>query len=348
VAGRKPYLTVFLMTAAILFAGVWVVTSTLRWGFLETEYGTWRAKLDMIDRCELGEVIILGESRASSGFIPRLFRADVTNFALSGTGPIEADYEVRRIFRCPRMPKTAVLAFAPQYFKLDPYFWSRSARFGLFSYADLEEIRKTEQETSKGFFYQDAFGSEPPGPIKNWLYINHFPPFELGNLIGSVVAGRLHDSRRAYRDTLEGRGWHPMRPIRECAERPAPIDPTFSPNPLIDRYFVRLIDDLHSHGIAILIIEPPISEVSAQATTAEFQREYAAYLSDRSMGRYATPTTEQLFPVRPNCEFSDNSHLSQKGAREFSIGVDDQISAKAWDESQTVSTHRKNPAPIQN
>jgi hypothetical protein len=319
-------LSVLLLSTAVLFAGLWVVTSKLRRGFLETEYGVWQAKLDMIDACDLGDVVILGDSRASAGLIPQQLHPGASNFALSGTGPIEADFELRRMLRCPKLPKIAVLSFSPHQFEHIDWFWRRSARFGLFSYADLEEIRDAEQSISPGLIYQSAYGSEPPGAVKNWLHVSHFPPYEFADLIGSAVVGRLNDNRRAYQDTLKARGQHLVGNYQQCAEAPdGEIDTRFSPTPLIDRYYERLIGDLHSNGIDIIIMQTPMSELSASKMTAEFESQFAAYLSDRGAGRYVTPATDALFPVRANCDFGDEVHLNQRGADAFSTMMKRQL-----------------------
>lgn len=319
---QRSYLFVLLLTTGVLFAGAWILTTQLRRGFLEIDYGAWQAKLGMIDRCDLGDIAILGDSRASIGFIPRYLPALVSNFALTGTGPVEADFEFRRMLRCRKIPKTVILSFSPEQFESMYTFWSRSARFGLFTYADLEEIRRAEQAISPGLLYAAAYGGEPPGPIKNWMYINHFPPYEFGNLIGAAVVGRIRGNTRAYREALRERGQYANPPLQTCAERPiGDSKPAFTPLPLIDHYYAHLLENLRSHGVHVVVIATPISEISATRVTGQYEQEFAAYLAAHGSDLYRTPAAAQLFPVLPNCDFADDVHLNQSGAVAFSVGA---------------------------
>lgn len=313
------YLIVFSACLVSLFGGTWWLTLHERSGFLEPEYGVWRAKLRLIDSCDLGDIIILGDSRASSGFLPSRFNARVTNLALSGTGPIEAYYEVQRIAHCLSLPRLAILSFSPEQLEHVDWFWARSARFDLLSYDDLEDIRASEQRVSPGLLYHSAWGVEPPGAVLDWFYVNHFPPYDFGNLLASGVLGRLGANRRTLEETYAERGYHAVPGHYKCAkDDPIPEESEFRPLSLVDRYYERLLKALHDRAIAIVIAQGPQCAPWAEKVTPQFKREFAAYMSKRGADRYITPSVDELFPVRPNEDFGDGSHMNATGARSFS------------------------------
>jgi hypothetical protein len=50
--------------------------------FLDPEYPSWRAKQIMLADCDLGEIMILGDSRAASGMMPARWPVPATNLAV--------------------------------------------------------------------------------------------------------------------------------------------------------------------------------------------------------------------------------------------------------------------------
>jgi hypothetical protein len=295
---------------------------SLRKGFLETEYAVWQAKFDILEKCQLGDVVILGDSKASAAFMTTRLPMPATNLALSGTTPVEAAFEARRIFKCGKLPKLVVLSFDPYQFapgNFVRWFWSRSARFNLFRYADLEEIRAQEEKLSPGLLYRSEYGAEPPGFIKNLMYIYHFPPYDVGNLIGGRLIGRLESNNQAYDETIRQAGGHIIDSNQKCAKN-AYFESAgrFYADPLITHYFDQLIRDLKSRMIEVKIIQAPISEISAASINSQFAATFQEFLNEHSNEAYAVPDVGLLFPVADDCDFSDDFHLNKAGAEKFS------------------------------
>ena len=67
-------------TSASSFAVVWLWVATMPMAFMDAEYPSWRAKQVLTERCDLGETIILGDSRAAADIMPRRlpFRATIS------------------------------------------------------------------------------------------------------------------------------------------------------------------------------------------------------------------------------------------------------------------------------
>ena len=60
--GGISYLAVLAVGSMLLFASAWFLMASLRKDFLETGYAVWQAKLDILEKCQLGDVVILGDS----------------------------------------------------------------------------------------------------------------------------------------------------------------------------------------------------------------------------------------------------------------------------------------------
>lgn len=326
---RTRYLAIFLSTVCLVFAAAWLYSVEGRYGFSESEYAVWQAKLDMIDRCDLGEVAILGESRASVGFIPDTFPVTVSNLALSGSGPIEAYYEWRRMRRCAQLPRKVILSYWPDLFSKLDWFWPRNTRFGLFSYADLEEIRANEASLAPGTLYRTARAGQLPPAVDNWLHARHFPSFDFANFISSGLVGRLSANRRAYQDTLAGRGHHQINPFGDdprarqvCASDAMPMQKHFQQAPLVTYYFAKLLSEMQSEGIRIAFVQTPVSRVTERKISADYREAFQSFIRkyDGYFGQQAS-VRKDAFPEIDDCDFVDGTHMTPAAARIFSTAA---------------------------
>jgi hypothetical protein len=76
------------LIGGLALAWAWVVVAPL--AFLDPEYPYWRAKQALLDRCDLGRVLVLGDSRAAVDIMPPRIAVPVTNLAVGGGEAIEA------------------------------------------------------------------------------------------------------------------------------------------------------------------------------------------------------------------------------------------------------------------
>ena len=195
------------------------------------------------------------------------------------------------------------------------WFWSRSARCNLFRYADLEEIRAQEEKLSPGLLYRSDYGAEPPGFLKNLMYVYHFPPYDMADLIGARIILRLKANKQAYDETSRQAGVEHISDNKNCAKKGLyEGEGKFYANPLITHYFDQLIRDLKSRMIEVKIIQAPVSEISAAGINSQFAATFQEFLSQHSNGA----DVGLLFPVADDCDFRDDVHVNKAGAEKFS------------------------------
>ncbi|HEX4369412.1 MAG TPA: hypothetical protein VH023_21425, partial [Rhodopila sp.] len=104
------YLTLFALSAVVSFAALWVWVVRMPMAFMDIEYTAWRAKQTMLDTCDLGEVIVLGDSRAAADIIPARLPVRVANLAMGGSEAIEALSMLQRALACRSPPRLVIIS----------------------------------------------------------------------------------------------------------------------------------------------------------------------------------------------------------------------------------------------
>ena len=318
-----------------LFGLVWVYTAKERLRFLPMASSSWQAHAQMIHQCDVGDVAILGSSRATAAFIPRLIGHNVVNLGLFGSTPVEGYFEARKIYACPHYPKTVILSFSPEDFDRSTWFWPQSARFGLLSLRDLSDLAQSAKQIDDNVLYQSSFGSQPPPAIKNFLYAAHFPPYDFASLLAAKLGGsRKRENLRLIQETLSNRGQHLIwQNTSVCGEHPdIPRDfsanvSEFSPRPLTVIYFRRLLELLNSKGVRIYYVAAPMSQIELHYYSRNYLNQYLNF-----MGSYEGrgPGFHAIGPYAPTqnlCDFADFLHLNEAGAETFSRRVAPLITA---------------------
>ena len=90
------YWAALLAVFCLGFGIVWLWVACVPLAFLDPEYPAWLAKQRMLARCDLGELLVVGDSRAAVDVIPALLPMRATNLAVGGGSPIEAYVAVSR------------------------------------------------------------------------------------------------------------------------------------------------------------------------------------------------------------------------------------------------------------
>jgi len=319
----RLYLALLLIVLIGGFGGAWAFSSTERNGYMDQDFGQWTAKMHMIRDCEVGDIAVIGDSRASAAIVPAAMSPErVSNLALTGATPIEGYFELQHILRCPVAPRVILLAYAPRQYEEAGWFWLHAARYGFFSLQELEEVRHAEQQVGVADLYKGAFGTEPPGIMKNWLYVHNFPPFNFASMLAARGFGRAAMNDKVRRDTLASGGQH-LEGTAACAKKPGweAAQAHFLPDLLIALFLHRLIDEASSRGIQVELLFPPISTLTAKAIAPAYKAEFDAYLMQL---RHELPQVGMIgsaFPVMDDCSFGDEHHVNQKGADAFTRGI---------------------------
>jgi hypothetical protein len=200
------YLTVLGTVMAAGFALVWVWAAAMPLAYLDPEYPVWRAKLAMLQHCDLGDVLIVGDSRAAVDVLPALLPVKTTNLAVGGGMPIEAYIAVARALACPIPPRRVVISLDAAHFAVPDLFWERTVKFGFVGLADLALLRRLARETGDASLAAPKLPDGLPASLRGWLYAWRFPPLYFSSLAKGGVFLRLWRNQAAFAAALVARG----------------------------------------------------------------------------------------------------------------------------------------------
>ena len=314
------YLLVLAATATAWFALVWLWAASAPMAWRDPEYPVWRAKLAMLRRCDVGEVLLVGDSRAAVDVVPALLPVVLTNLAAGGGMPIETYIAVARALACPKPPSRVLISLDAAHFVLTDLFWERSVNYGFAGLDDLAMLQRLTRETG------DTSLAEPKRPdglgiwLRGRLYAWRFPPLYLGSLARSGGFLRLWRNRATYAETLAARGQYFFG--RDAGSSTVTSEGhmrAFKPLPVLDGYFDRTLALLAAHGIPTDFVAMPMNEATARKVRPEVRAGFAAYLA-RYVARYSNfHTVGPLMPAWPDRFFGDQfAHLNPMGAVMFS------------------------------
>jgi len=168
--GPVRYLLVLGGTFAAGLAVAWLWVAAMPLAFLDPEYPYWRAKQELLARCDLGRVLVLGDSRAAVDIIPSRLPVPATNLAVGGGEAIEAHAVLTRALACPGHPSRVVLSFDPWHFVHPDLFWERTVRFGFLGLSELQALRRTGERLGDASFSAPHAPDGLPGPVRDLLY----------------------------------------------------------------------------------------------------------------------------------------------------------------------------------
>jgi hypothetical protein len=319
ISGRQ-YLAVSAATAVVTFGLIWVWVAFMPLTFLDPEYAAWRAKQLLLARCELGSMLVVGDSRAAADIEPVLLPEKATNLAVGGGEPIEAYAALRRALACGRPPSRVIVSFDAAHFMLPDLFWERSVGFGFLDSSDLALLRTASQELGDWSVFGMTRPDGLPPRLRATLYRLRFPSLYFGALVHGGVFLRWWENTRGLNRALAARGQYffGTEEGSDVVAVEGHLD-RFAPLPVLDWYFDRMLALLARHGIVVDFVAMPMNEATWRSVTPALRDGFAAYLA-RYAAKYPNfHIAGDLMPHWPDGLFGDEfSHLNPRGAAFFS------------------------------
>jgi hypothetical protein len=310
-------------SAVASFAVIWAWILAMPMAFMDPEYPSWRAKQVMLDRCDLGEAIILGDSRAAADVLPSRLPFRTANLAVGGGEAIEALSVLTRALACRPAPRMVIISLNPGHFTLPDQFWERSVRFGFLSTADIAMLRAASRETGDSSVYSERPADGLPTIVRDWLYQLRFPPLYFSNLARGGVLLRWARNERRLAATLSDRGHYYFG--TDPGSSTVAVDghmTDFKPLPILDFYFDKILAELERRGIESRFIAMPVNDATWGEVRPAVRDGFAAYLADYERRYPHFHVASDIMPHWPDRFFGDMfCHLNAEGAERFSADL---------------------------
>ncbi len=313
------YLRLMAVGAAAAFLLLWAWVAALPMAFLDPEYPFWRAKQAMLRACDLGEVLILGDSRAAAGILAATLPVPAANLAVGGGKPVEAYAALTRALACPVAPRRVVLSFDAAHFVQPDLFWERAVRFGFVDAADLAALRATADALGdRSLLAQQRFAGLP-AVVRDWLYEARFPSLYFASLVQGGGFLRWPENQRAL---AAGRAAHGQYYFgTEAGSDAVAVDghmTEFVPAPVLDRYFDRILALLAARGIPADFVSLPMNRATERVVHPDVRAAFAAYLAHYEARYPGFHVLGPVMPAWPDRLFGDAfAHLNPEGAALF-------------------------------
>jgi hypothetical protein len=312
------------------FALVWAWVAVMPMTFMEAEFAAWRAKLVMLDRCDLGGTIILGDSRAAADIMPIRLPFTATNLAIGGGEPIEALALLKRALSCPNPPRRLILSFDAGHFSRPDLFWERSVRFGLLSASDIADLRSVSIATGDPSIYEERHTDRLPSRLRDWLYLSHFPIYDFASLLHGAGFLRWLGNERILHATLAQRGQYSFGTA--AASHDVAVEghlDGFKPLPVLDRTFNALLDAADRHGMHVLFLPMPINQTTYDRVDPALRRGFTAYLLGYADRYHQFQVAGDIIPHWPDAAFGDQfCHMNPPAAERFSDELAQRLQAE--------------------
>jgi hypothetical protein len=316
------FLAISFAAALAVFAAAWIWIAAVPLAFMDPEYPYWLAKQRLLAACDLGDLLIVGDSRAAVDIIPAHLDTRATNLAIGGGQAVEAFVTVARAMQCPVLPKRVIVSIDLTHFVQPDLFWERSVRYGLVGGGPLREVLNNAARLGDASVLAPHHNDHLPPLLRAWLAGIRFPPLYFNALLKGGVLLRWQRNQAALAEGIAsrgqyffGRGAGSVAPASEMRLN------RFVPLPVQNDYFDRMLALLQSRGIPVLFVAMPINAATKAAVKPGIERDFAAYL-DAFAARYpGFQVTGQLLTVWPDRFFGDDfGHLNPLGAARFSAG----------------------------
>lgn len=310
------------MVSVGALAIVWAYVALLPMAFLDDEYPRWTAKIALLDRCDLGQIVVLGDSRAAVGIAPPLIATPISNFAFAGSTSIEALNVTDRLLRCPVPPRQIILSISPYQLGAPGTFWDKSVRYRLLGLRDLWPLLALSRQTGDESLYTTGDRDGLPPVLKTLLHASLFPALYFNSLVQNGVAMRWRRNQDIYADVLAARGQYFFmggagQGSSELSSETA--IPAFRVPPVLDAALNEMLTRLGARGIPVAFMTMPINASSGLAIAPAYRAGLRAYLDGLAARHPGFQVVGDALPSWPDALFNDRlSHLNQAGTARFS------------------------------
>ena len=310
----------FAMTGLAL-ALVWTYVGVAKLAFLPGGYPSWLAKMSIMSECKAGGIDFFGNSRVEAGIKSDVIGPEINNLGVAGGSPIEIAAGVKRVLTCPDKPVMVVIGVdAMQFVSVNRDFWVESIGYGFIRPTDILDMEHEAARLDDRTTLWEAKTSDGlSGWVRDWFYAAQFPSIYFANLVKGQIFRRYGENKIRYKQILRARGFVPY-PVLPATNDPGPegLAKSFVHTPLQTAMFRQTLSILQNSDIPVVLFMMPVKRSIYDGMAPATRAAFFAYLHDLTESFHNIRLASYDIPVWPGTMFTDNVHLNQIGADQFS------------------------------
>lgn len=315
----RSFLLVAALVTGSIIGGAWLYTSLMRMRFLESGYPIWVAKQSILQRCQFGSILVLGDSRAEAAIVPAELPFPAANITFGGTTPVETYFFAREAMKCPNQPKLVVYSHSmPAYLHPNQGLWKTATRYGYIRFSDLREIAGVAAREHDRWLRTINTHDGLTGIVRDMTYGIGFPSIFMASLVEARGFGRYDTNQVLLRRTAltSGRVIYPQPANKQLVGIDAD-EKTFVASPLEAEYLDKTLELFAAAHVTVMLLTVPAGESTVRAVSPALKADFSRFLTDR------TKRFKNIMPGVPGLlgwpdEFYvDGSHMNEGGSKVF-------------------------------
>lgn len=296
------------------------------------EYVYLKSKIDLVKRCDLGQVVILGDSGSAVGIDPNRVAIDAVNLSLIGSGPIESYALLRKVMSCPNRPRKIILSFSSHhYLDVDLFFWHVIVRSGILHLADVADLVLESKRL------QDWTAFHSVGLAHSLIVGLPRPETAIETLLDGRALSTKDFNQSEEERIVAARGYIAPPNARNDDRHQAVkgVDRIGDPDiksgrselvpPILNSYIERSLKLLEEAGVQVYFLAMPMDQQQQGAFNHKADLivdKYLYYLKSQRNFRFDVLNSQQSY--WPSRFFGDrHNHLNLEGARLFEQKLND-------------------------
>ncbi|MBU6424794.1 MAG: hypothetical protein KGQ69_00505 [Rhodospirillales bacterium] len=347
--GRQVSFKAFILISGgaftLTWAIMWIYIAALPMAYENRDYPVVLAKNDLIAECRPNEVAVFGDSRAVTGILPTAMNIPVENLAYPGASPIETYFFVRRMLRCPQLPRLVVLAHSASIYPKDEFFWTQFVALGALSLADIRSVESNATALGDDELRHVKRISAVPFAVLPELYAIHFPPLYFGPLLGGYVAARWRYNERSYHEAIVTSG-HSSFGTANGTDAVTDEDKmtNWRVSPLVNLYLERTLALLAARHVPVIILTMPINASTCKRLPSVIPTRFKNYLKKVATKNPDVELVDPAIPCWPDRYYGDAWHFNMSGTLAYSHQLQNFLATVLHDNEDASMPHLQQEA----
>jgi len=243
------------------------------------EYPMWKHVKELMNAKtnESLKLIVIGDSRAKAGFMPRKINYKTLNLAVGGSTPIEGYFTLLTYLDNNPDPENLVLSYSPLHMSHDMYYWERTLKYDFLKNRQYDEISEKISE----------LGDPGIGSVNlRWKY-KYLTSMYISSVFTGLAKKRWIKNEETYKYLISSNG-HSFFGTRKGSSSyngEVKLANDFHSSDLIDFYFKKMIRLAKLHNINIYWYTMPFNDASCEKVSKKLVynfNEYIKYISKKT------------------------------------------------------------------